>query len=156
MGKLSSYNPIKETEYLLQKDLLSAERDDTMKYLASTLERSSGKLRMGTGSDGPRILNFAPLLTLNEIPINSLIIKLLKQCEEAVKAPVEIEFAVSLSNSKNKKHQFGFLQVRPMVVSNEDVIVNESELISDNVLASSENVLGNGIIDDLVDVVKGS
>jgi len=155
MGKLPAYNPIKETEYLLKEHFASAEKDGRLRYLASTLDRDSGKLRIGIGAEGPRVLTFAPLLTMKDILINDLVKKLLKICEEALKTPVEIEFAVNFSNKKgqNSKHQFGFLQVRPMVVSNEEVAITEEELYDDHLLAASENVLGNGILSNLSDIV---
>ncbi len=155
MGKLPAYNPIKETEYMLKEHLTSAEKDGSLKYLASTVDRDSGQLRIGIGADGPRVLTFAPLLTMNDIPINGLIKKLLKICEETLKAPVEIEFAVTFSNTKvqNVKHKFGFLQVRPMVVSNEEVLIAEDELYEKNILAASENSLGNGTLSNLSDIV---
>ena len=154
MGKLPAYNPIKETEYMLKEHLTSAEKDGSLKYLASTVDRDSGQHRIGIGADGPRVLTFAPLLTMNDIPINDLIKKLLKICEETLKAPVEIEFAVTFSNTKvkNAKHKFGFLQVRPMVVSNEEVSITEEELYG-NLLAASENALGNGTSSNLSNIV---
>ena len=155
MGKLPVYDPIKETEYLIKKSITSAENDQTLTKLVSTVDQESGKLRMGIGSFGPRILNFSPILSLSDIPLNDLIVKLLKICEDAVKAPVEIEFAVSLSDSKSRerKHRFGFLQVRPMAISDENVKIDDTEFGSENIIISSENVLGNGIIDNLVDIV---
>ena len=155
MGKLPVYDPIKETEYLIKKSITSAENDQTLTKLVSTVDQESGKLRMGIGSFGPRILNFSPILSLSDIPLNDLIVKLLKICEDAVKAPVEIEFAVSLSDSKSRerKQRFGFLQVRPMAISDENVKIDDTEFRSENIIISSENVLGNGIIDNLVDIV---
>ncbi len=155
MGKPPSYDPSKETEYMLKNDLLVAEKDETLKRVASTVDKSSGRLTMGVGADGARVLTFAPLLQFNDIPINKLIKKLLKISEEFLDAPVEIEFAVTFAekNDSNKKHQFGFLQVRPMVVSNEEVAIERTELEDSSVLVASEKVLGNGVIDFIEDIV---
>lgn len=155
MGKPPAYNPSRETEYMLQSDLLVAEKDETLKRVASTVDNFSGRLTIGVGADGSRVLTFAPLLQFNDIPINKLIKKLLKISEEFLDAPVEIEFAVTFAekNDVEKKHQFGFLQVRPMVVSNEEVAIEKSELEDTSVLVASENVLGNGVIDSIEDIV---
>ncbi len=51
------------------------------------------------------------------------------------------------------KHKFGFLQVRPMVVSSEKVTIKDSEFKSNNALLSSDFVLGNGSINNLTDIV---
>ena len=155
MGKPPAYDPVKETEYMIKGNLIDAEKDGVLKYVASTLDNRSGRVTIGIGVDGPRILTFAPLLILDEYPFNELIKKLLKICEEAYKAPVEIEFAISFPVSKNeeKKCRFGFLQVRPMVVSTEEITIDPEELISAEVFVATKNGLGNGIVNDLQDIV---
>ncbi len=155
MGKPPTYDPSKETEYLFQDDLLVAEQDESLSKVASTVDNHSGRLVIGTGPDGARVITFAPLLQFYDIPINNLIKRLLKISEEQLKAPVEIEFAVNFAEKNNpkEKHQFGFLQVRPMVVSNEEVEIDEAEFENSDVLVASENVLGNGIIENISDIV---
>lgn len=155
MGKPPAYDPVKETEYMIKGNLIDAEKDGVLKYVASTLDNRSGRVTIGIGVDGPRIMTFAPLLILDEYPFNELIKKLLKICEETYKAPVEIEFAISFSASKNeeKKCRFGFLQVRPMVVSTEEITIDPEELTSAEVFVATKNGLGNGIVNDLQDIV---
>jgi hypothetical protein len=77
-----------------------------------------------------------------------LIETLLKSCEEELKTPVEIEFAVTFNPLR-----FGFLQVRPMVVSSDKVEVTEEDLLDENILVASRNVLGNGINNTIKDIV---
>ncbi|MBN2238117.1 MAG: hypothetical protein JW729_11195 [Bacteroidales bacterium] len=151
MGTPSAYNPIKETEYLLEKDLTVADQGKNLKYSASTLDASSGRIVMGIGKTGPRILNFAPILRLNEPPLNDLLEKLMKLTEANYSAPVEIEFAFNFSESGI--HPFGFLQTRPMAVSFEEVEVKEDHFYPKQLLASSDRVLGNGIDDTIQDII---
>ena len=153
MGELPFYDPAKETEYLVKLDLNEAQKDKTLKFLASSYDRQSDRIYPGPSSTGPNILNFAPLLVMNQIPLNDLIIKLLKICEEAVNAPVEIEFALTLDPEKGVPARFGFLQVRPMVVSHEEVNISPEELTSELAIVSSESVLGNGIVNYLHDII---
>lgn len=148
MGKLPAYDPIKETEFMVQENISSAEIDGTLRYVASTYINDSGRLSIGIGSKGPRVLNFAYLLVLNDIPINNLIRTLLTLCEEELASPVEIEFAVTFNPTR-----FGFLQVRPMVVSKDDVEVTEDDLNEKNILVASKNVLGNGINKTIQDII---
>ncbi len=151
MGKPPAYNPAAETEYMTHNNITDADRDKSLKYTASTMDRNSGRVVMGTGPQGPRILTFAPLLQLNDIPLNKLLKKLLELCEQELDAPVEIEFAVTFH--KDKPHRFGFLQVRPMVVSNKKVDISDDELFGENILASSASVLGNGIDNSIKNIV---
>ncbi|HEY3296352.1 MAG TPA: PEP/pyruvate-binding domain-containing protein [bacterium] len=153
MGKPPAFDPIKETEYMLQPGLREAEEDDALRFVASTYDAASDRLSPGTGVDGPRVLDFAPILDLNEVPLNNLLKRLLKRCEEAIGAPVEIEFAMTLDSRRRVPPRFGFLQVRPMMVSHEQVDLEEENLEGPNVLAASSTVLGNGTVNTLCDVI---
>jgi hypothetical protein len=149
MGKPPAYDPIRETEYLIRAGLDAAEEDGTLDTIASTYDAESNRIVMGLTKLGPRIINFAPILSLDMIPLNEAIVSLLKICTESVGAPVEIEFAVTLSEGT----RLGFLQVRPMVVSNEVIEITDAEMKSPEKLLSSEFVLGNGANENIRDIV---
>ena len=148
MGKPPAYDPLQETEYLLHCDLSDAESDDTLKLLASTYDPQSDRLTMGIGRKGPRVLNFAGILHTKDVPLNDLVRELLKIGQEAEQVPVEIEFAVTLN-----PRRFGFLQIRPMMVSAEEVTITDADWNRENVWIASSSVLGNGILDSIQDVV---
>jgi hypothetical protein len=63
-------------------------------------------------------------------------------CEEELRAPVEIEFALSLPPAEPAR--LGFLQVRPLLVSGEAVEVAEDELVAPTTVVASTAALGNG------------
>lgn len=153
MGKPPAFDPIQETEYLVKSSLQDADYDDTLRLLASTLDPRTERVVPGTGPDGPRILNFSPILVDGAMPLNELVKALLEMCDESVGAKVEIEFAVTWPREKPSEARFGFLQVRPMVVSDEVVDIGEEEFAGPNVLASSNRVMGNGTVDGIADVV---
>jgi hypothetical protein len=153
MGKPPDYDPIHETEYLVKGNLRDAEADDTLRFVVSTYDPNSNKISIGMGGNGPRIINFAPILSINLVPLNQVIKKLLSICEEAVGSEVEIEFAVTLDKKDGLPAQVGFLQVRPMVVFGGDVTIEESELSATNALVASDRVLGNGVLTTLQDIV---
>ena len=154
MGKPSEYDPIKETEYMFENHITEAEKDGSLKNIVSTYDAQTDRVWIGQGGKGPKILTFAPILQMSDIPLNELVKKLMNACEKALHAPVEIEFAVTLSENKHViPHRFGFLQVRPMVVSSEEVDIMEHELLGDKVLISSDKVLGNGKIDSIKDII---
>jgi len=148
MGELPEYNPIKETEYMRRESLMAAERDGTLRYLASTYDLHSERFSIGTGVRGPRALTFAPLLTLNEIPFNSVLSELMARCEQTLACPVEIEFAMTFA-----PHRLGFLQVRPMIIPVGEEVISREDLRQENTLIASETVMGNGEAQDILDVV---
>jgi hypothetical protein len=155
MGKPPAYDPISEVEYLQRSDIKDAEADDTLRFIASTYDPTRDRVIPGTGMRGPRILNFAPLLQLEQFPLNALIRVLLQKAEESLKAKVEIEFAVTIEQPRNQpaKLRLGFLQVRPMVVSKEVVEVTGADLSSLAAIVASDMVMGNGIQSGLEDIV---
>jgi hypothetical protein len=153
MGRPPDYNPIAETEYLLHPNIAEAEADETLRFVASTYDSRSDRLSPGTGMTGPRVLNFAPLLVLEELPLNAVIRALLATCRDALEAPVEIEFALTIDRKATPPARLGFLQVRPMVVSEEDVDLARSDLQGPGVLVGSEGVMGNGTVTTVRDIV---
>ncbi|MBU0507911.1 PEP/pyruvate-binding domain-containing protein [bacterium] len=153
MGKPPTFDPTKETEYMIQPGLAEAEADETLRFVASTYDPQADRMNPGIENPGPRAVTFAPILFYEQLPLNRLVQKLLKLCEAAVGAPVEIEFAVTLGKKRALPARFGFLQVRPMMVSTEEVEIGEGEMTGDRVLLASDTVLGNGTVEDIRDVV---
>jgi hypothetical protein len=153
MGEPLSYNPIKETEYMQKYNLTEAENDGNLRFIASTYIPGDDKIKIGIGDRGPRILDFAPILKLKEIPLDEILKKLLEVCEKRLESMVEIEFAITLDPNHGVPARFGFLQVRPMVVTREKVDVSLEELSADNVVVASESALGNGAIHTIQDIV---
>jgi hypothetical protein len=153
MGKPPTYDPIQETEYLFEGNLRHAEEDGVLREVASTYDPQTDRLTPGTARPGARILDFSPLLELNDIPLNDLVRNLLTVCEDELGNPVEIEFAVDLGQGTSNSARFGFLQVRPMFISQDRVEINEQELRGDHVFVASDQVLGNGQLDCIKNIV---
>ena len=155
MGKAPVYDPVSEVEYMVRANLKDAEADDTLRFLASTFDPARNRVIPGTGPKGARLLDFAPLLVLEQFPFNAIVRTLLAAAEKALSARVEIEFAATIEQSLNEppKCRFGFLQVRPMAVSSELIDVSVDELQSPSTVVASDRVMGNGINEDIHDIV---
>ena len=142
VGPPPPYDPMAETEFLVESGLAEAEVDGTLRHAASTYDADSDRLVPGTGRPGPRVLDFAPTLVWNELPLVAALRRLLAVCEEELRAQVEIEFALSLPPGQPAR--FGFLQVRPLLVSGDAVTVAEDELRAPTTVVASTAALGNG------------
>ncbi len=147
------YDPINEAEHLTQSGLDAAEWDDVLRFTASTYDAASDRVTLGTATTGPRILTFGRILELGDVPLNDVVKRLSSYCKDSLQADVEIEFALTLDRQDGLPARFGFLQVRPMMVAQESVYVDEAELRSDRALVASEMVLGNGQSRTITDVV---
>jgi hypothetical protein len=153
MGRPPEHDPIKETEYMVRCALEDAELDGTLRFVASTYSPQDDRISIGISGKGPRIVTFAPILQFRQLPVNDLLKELLKLCETILGREVEIEFAVSLDPEGEKPARFGFLQVRPMFVSDLRIQVDDEEMAGPRVIAASDEVLGNGLINTIQDIV---
>lgn len=148
IGKPPPYDPVRETEHMIQLDLAEAEYDDTISLIASTYDGPSDLIRMGTGNQGPRVITFAPILDLELLPLNQFIKIFMSQCEKLLKNRVEIEFAVTLGSKSSDGATFSFLQVRPLKELT-PVSTDLATIPGADCLLYSENVMGNGEINDI-------
>jgi hypothetical protein len=145
--------PFGRTDTLVRCVLRDAERDGTLRHVASTYDVQDDRIIPGVDREGPRIVDFAPILKHELIPLNPLLPVLLEACEGVRGGMVEAEFAVTIGDSPSAPARLGFLQLRPMTISQDIVDVSLEDLSKDNVLLASESVLGNGVTETLRDVV---
>jgi hypothetical protein len=68
-------------------------------------------------------------------------------------APVEMEFAVTLSKPQSKVKEFALLQLRPLGLSKESDPLQIEEVEKDKLLCRSTQVLGHGVTTDIYDIV---
>ncbi len=152
MGSVA-YDPTQEAEYMVHPPLAVAEADGTLRFVASTFDPESNRIVPTLYARGPRLVNFAPILSSGVIPLNEALKAMLHACEDHLGAPVEIEYAVTMDNEHGTPARLGFLQVRALAVGVEHVEVSEAELSADGVLVSTDRALGNGIVETIRDVV---
>lgn len=153
MGAAVASNPLKETEFMVHLGLEDAEYDNTLRRVASTYDAASDCIRIGVSQPGPRIITFAPILQAGIMPLNQLIRDVLDLCESTTGAKVEMEFAVDWGREKHDPAEFSLLQVRPMALSDATVSVAEEEFSSANRLLATRSAMGNGIHEEIRDIV---
>jgi hypothetical protein len=153
MAPPAAEDPLAEAEHLVRVGLDAAEQDGLLRLVASTYDAQSDRLVPGTSRVGPRVVNFAPILTRRELPLNAVVRELLVICEAAAGAPVEIEFALAPAGDGTPLPRLGFLQVRPMFVSHDLVEIAEEELSRPELVLASRRAMGNGRVEGLCDVV---
>jgi hypothetical protein len=130
-----------------------AEADGTLGVLASTYSADNHAVYDGVSRPGIRLVSFAGVLKHGIFPLASILKQLMRISADALGQPVEIEFAVRLGNRPEEMAEFGFLQIRPLVLSGEAEEVRLEDVDPNRLVCQSAKVLGNGRIDDLRDVV---
>jgi hypothetical protein len=101
---------------------------------------------------GPRIVTFAPILKHKRVPLAGILHHVLTRCEAYLNSPIEIEFAFIL-DEKTDTQIFALLQVRPILEESVDIDIDMSEVDRSRAICMSRHSLGNGVIDDIRDVV---
>ena len=130
-----------------------AERDGTLHQLGSTYSIDNHAVYDGLSRSGPRIVSFAPVLKHGVFPLSEILNQLTTIGEDAFGRPVEIEFAVRLAHLPGENADFGFLQIRPLVLSREGAELRMEDVDPGRLICHSTKVLGNGRMQDLRDVV---
>jgi len=130
-----------------------AEADGTLRTLASTYSAENHAVYDGLSRKGPRVVSFAPILKHGIFPLAEILMRLMRLGEDALGRPVEIEFAVRLPQATDEPADFGFLQLRPLVMSREGEDIRVEDVDADNLVCRSSVVLGHGRIDDIRDII---
>ena len=140
---------------LRRLSLKDAEAHDTLRYVSSTYDPYDQVIRDGYYPGGRKIISFSNILQHDLFPLASTISKLLKVGTEEMGRPVEIEFALDIKTREGgEKHaEFYLLQIRPIVDSKEVVEEDLTLIPESDTLITTHNCLGNGIINDITDVV---
>ncbi len=138
---------------LLKINVQDALKDGTLKYIASTYDVQEQMIYDGIYEGGRKIITFANILQHNVFPLADILTDVLKIAHNEMGRPIEIEFAVNLDYSENKQHTFYFLQIRPIVDSNENINEDIGKIQEEDTIISSNSVLGHGITSDVYDIV---
>jgi hypothetical protein len=134
-------------------ELTEAETDGTLFFVGSTFSGGDNAIRDTLSIKGPRVVTFANILKYNIFPLAEILKELLKIGRHAFGSHIEMEFAVNLYKEKTRKPEFYLLQVRPMVVGQEDVDVAIDDIPQPKIFCSSIHSMGNGSYNDIYDIV---
>ncbi len=138
---------------LIKYPMRQAEKDGSIKEIASSYDFHNHVLRDGYGYDGKKLATFAGILKHNKFPLAEILKTVLKLGEEEMGKPVEIEFVVDLNERRGSRKVFNLLQIRPIASKDESVNIDRKDINPEKLLILSEKALGNGIIDNITDLV---
>ena len=150
-----SFKPsIDDAVNLLQLRLTEAEKDKSMRYVASTFDYNSKMLRDGVHHEGKKLVTFSAILNHGVFPLAEILQEVLETGQREMGKPIEIEFAVEMSYTKDEPHTFHLLQIRPIVDNDETVEVDDIEDIDvKKTIMTCNTALGNGYVKDIYDFV---
>jgi len=142
-----------EETSLSHLDIDVAEKHGVLDKCVSTYSSRDDRLYPGTGREGPRVVDFAPILNYKSIPLAKALKLLLRVSELKLGYPVEIEFAVNLNDEKEEPAELVILQIRSMMSNEKSPDIEIGEYNQKDILCYSEDALGNGVMDKIYDIV---
>jgi CheY-like chemotaxis protein len=149
-----SFRPsVDDSVDLLKLKVEDAIDDGSLKHIVSTFDFQDQVIRDGIQHTGKKILTFANVLKYNVFPLAEILQTLLETGQREMNNHVEIEFAVDLDTPQGEPHKFSFLQIRPIVEASEKYNINIDFVSRDETIIYSTSTMGNGIIDNLRDIV---
>jgi hypothetical protein len=98
-------------------------------------------------------VTFAPILKQQAFQLADILRLVLKFGTRGMSSPVEIEFAANLSVPEGQPQELCILQMRPMVVRHEWDGLDVKSADKKDIVCRSSQVLGDGMIDDIRDIV---
>jgi CheY-like chemotaxis protein len=138
---------------ILKLPIRDAEKDNSIKYVASTFDFESNMIRDGIHYEGKKLITFSNILNHNTFPLASIMADVLQIAQAEMNKPVEIEYAVDLDVPDDEPRIFNLLQIRPIVDQDQVIKENLDDIKIEDTILFSNSALGNGIIDDVCDIV---
>ena len=136
---------------ILKLRVKDAVEDQSLNYIASTFDPYDQVINDGVYETGRKLITFAGVLQHDVVPLPELMQMSMKCGSEAMRRPVEIEFACNIH--ADKTCEFYLLQIRPIVDAKEMLDEDVRAIPDADCLLRSHNSLGHGISEDVTDVV---
>ena len=136
---------------ILKLRVKDAVEDQSLNYIASTFDPYDQVINDGVYETGRKLITFAGVLQHDVVPLPELMQMSMKCGSEAMRRPVEIEFACNIH--ADKTCDFYLLQIRPIVDAKEMLDEDVRAIPDADCLLRSRNSLGHGISEDVTDVV---
>ena len=136
---------------ILNLKVKEAERDNSLNFIASTYDPYDNVIRDGQYEGGRKVISFAGVLQQNVFPLPELLQMSMRYGAEAMRRPVEIEFACNLN--ADRTGSLYLLQIRPIVDQKQMLDEDLAAIPDADCLLRSHNSLGHGVTEDVTDVV---
>jgi len=152
--RYDSFKPCTDDSINLKKLRINeAEKDDSLKYVASIYDFRDNTIKEGQHIEGKKIITFSNILKYEAYPLAKILSKISDITQKAMNSPVEIEFAMNIPKNKSKLAVFNLLQIRPIVNNSETIKLKLEKIKEEDTIIHSLKSLGNGNIKGVSDII---
>ncbi len=139
---------------ILNLRVKEADKDGSLNGIASTYDPMDQIIRDGIYEGGRKVISFCGVLQQGIFPLPEILQMAQQLGSDEMRRPVEIEFACNLNSTpQGTTGDFYLLQIRPIVDSKQVLDEDLTAIPDEQCLLRSNNSLGHGISEDVVDVV---
>jgi len=138
---------------LVRHRIADAVKDPSFRHVASVYDYESDMVRDGLNYEGKKIVTFAGILQHESFPLAAIVKDLLEIGQQEMNLPIEIEFAVNMDVPKGLPYVFNFLQIRPIVETDQSSNIEIGTEEEKSAILYSQSALGNGAFTGLRDLV---
>jgi hypothetical protein len=142
-----------EELFMQKKKILNSHKTGVFKEMTSVWDYENFQFIDSKFALGPRVLTFRNQIMYEHFPLSPILKRVLDIGEIAHGVPVEIEFAVNLKCEQNSEPTFYLLQIRPLLVSSENIDVDIARFDPAQVLMYTTKGMGNGIVKGISDII---
>ncbi len=136
---------------ICQVKVRKADEEGNLRAIVSTYDPNDNIIRDGLYEGGRKIISFAGLLKYNLFPLPKVLQTIMRISTKAMRRPVELEFACNLNDDNSC--DFYLLQIRPIAENAGSISHDISSIKDEDCLVKTSKALGNGLIDNIVDIV---
>ncbi len=144
---------LNETVNLLKLDVSKIKKFRNIHHVASVYDMANQMITDSCYEDGHVVITFARVLKYDLFPLAAILSDLLEMGRNEMRTHVEIEFAVNLDVPRGARQVFNFLQIRPIVESENRSSLDWSNVDLSDALLWAQNAVGMGIIEGVSDIV---
>lgn len=144
---------VDDSANLLRLRISEAENDYSFRFAASTYDMENHIIKDDIYTPGKRVITFSHVLTHNTFPLAEILDTLLEIGQKEMGSPIEIEFAANLDTPQGSPKIFSLLQIRPIVLNEQRITFKIGQVNPEETIVYSNSALGNGIIDNISDIV---
>ena len=138
---------------LLKLDVNKIRNFRNIHHVASTWDMANQMITDSCYEQGHTIITFARVLKYDSFPLAAILSDLLEMGRNEMRNHVEIEFAVNLDVPRGARQIFNFLQIRPIVDSENRTSLDWSKVDLSDALLWAQSAVGTGVIKGVSDIV---
>ena len=142
-----------EAVNLMKFDVNKIRNFRNVRIVTSTWDMANQMISDSCYEDGHAVVTFSKILKYDSFPLATILSDILEMGRREMRSHVEIEFAVNLDVPRGALQVFNFLQIRPIVDSENRTSLDWENIDLTDALLWAQSAVGMGVVEGVRDIV---